>query len=206
MSYKNITRDSYQSTAQEYARNVADLAPRDSIDKFLKILPSKSKIIDIGCGSGRDAKVFSERGIEVVGIDLCSNLIEIAKKTAPLAEFHTMDMEHLLFSPASFEGAWAATSLLHLPKQDIGTVFRKIHYILKENGYFYVSLKKGAGEGLEKDSRYGNIEKFWSFFEEEELKNILEGAKFKIVTLNIVEQYHPYQTHPALRVLCQKSE
>lgn len=56
--YKQITKESYQATASEYARNVEDLAPTGSIEKLMKFLPPNPKIIDIGCGSGREAKLF----------------------------------------------------------------------------------------------------------------------------------------------------
>jgi|GEM_PF-5853252 len=53
VDYKKITQESYQSTAQEFARNVDDLAPTGSIEKFIKLLPPKARVIDIGCGTGR---------------------------------------------------------------------------------------------------------------------------------------------------------
>src|SRR4051812_15222740 len=83
---KEITQQSYEATAAEFAHNVADLAPLASIEKFVKMLPPKAKILDIGCGSGRDAKIFSSQGAHVIGIDFCSNLLEIAKKHSPTTE------------------------------------------------------------------------------------------------------------------------
>ncbi len=69
MSNKEITRKSYQATSVEFAQKVADLAPIGSMEKFIAYLPCKPKIIDIGCGSGRDAKILSNMGAEVLGID-----------------------------------------------------------------------------------------------------------------------------------------
>ena len=77
--------------------------------------------------------------------------------------------------------------------------------VLKECGCFYLSVKKGFGELIEEDTRYeGGFEKFWSFFEEEELKELLHTAKFKLVELTVVEKSHAYQSHPYLRAFCQK--
>ena len=205
MLNKEITKESYQSTAQEFARNVADLAPMGSIDQFKKLLPPKAKVIDIGCGSGRDAKVFTSMGLDVLGIDYSSNLLEIAKVTAPSADFQLKDIETMTLPAASFDGAWSACSLGHIPKNKILDVLKQIHSLLKDNGHFYLALKKGSGEILEKDSRYeGKIEKFWSYYEEDELKNLLQSAKFKILDFASVEKIFAYQTHPAIRVFCQK--
>lgn len=203
--HKKITQESYQATAQEFARNVDELAPTGSIEQFIKLLPSKAKMIDIGCGSGRDAKLFTNMGVTVLGIDFSSNLIDIAKRNAPLAEFQLMDIETMNLPAASFDGAWAACSLEHIAKKIFPDVIKKIHFLLKEKGYFYLTLKKGVGEILERDLRYdGDIKKFCAFYEEEELKSILQKAQFKILEFDVIEKKHTYQTHDALRVFCQK--
>lgn len=206
-SDKAITQESYQATAHMFAKNVAELAPTSSIEKFVKLLPTKAKIIDIGCGSGRDAKIFTDMDIEVLGIDFCTNLIEIAKTNAPLAKFQLMDIENMSLPTTSFDGAWAACSLGHISKKNFPDVLIKTHSLLKDNGYFYLTLKKGKGEILEKDLRYeGDFKKFWSFFELEELRKFLESSHFKILDLNTIEKKHAYQTHSSLRVFCQKTK
>ena len=205
ISNKEITHASYEATAQEFSHNVAELAPTGSINQLLQLLPSKAKIIDIGCGSGRDATIFSEMGAKVVGIDFCSNLLDIAKQNSPLPKFELMDIEAMDFPDSSFDGAWSACSLGHIAKKNLPAVLKKINVLLKDNGIFYLALKKGSGELLEQDMRYeGNIQKFWSYYEEEELKNILQAAHFKILDFTVVEKNSSYQTHPAFRVFCQK--
>jgi SAM-dependent methyltransferase len=206
MSYKTITKASYQATAEDFTRNVADLAPMESIKKFVSLLPAGAKIIDIGCGSGRDAKIFTEKGVSVLGIDFCQNFIDIAKINAPGAEFQLVDIETATFEPSSFDGAWACCSLLHIPKKILPHVLKNIYSALKEGGHFYLTLKKGSGETLEKDLRYegGDFVKFWSFFEEKELQDLMESANFKILECVTVQQETKYQTHPCIRIFCQK--
>jgi len=203
-SRKEITKESYQATAKEFAKNVANLAPIESIEKFISLLPPHAKLIDIGCGSGRDAKIFTDQGMEVLGIDFSSNLLEIARNHAPLAKFQLMDIEMINLPIAFFDGAWSACSLGHIPKNNLLSVFKQIHLLLKKGGFFYLSLKKGSGEVLEKDSRYdGNHEKFWSYFEEEELKCFLQEAAFKILDFRIIKRKYSYQTHDSFRIFCQ---
>lgn len=204
MTHKNTTRESYQATAEQFANNVADLAPMESIQKFVDRLPSPAKILDIGCGSGRDAKIFTEKGVSVVGIDFCPNLLDIAKKQAPLAEFKLMDIETATFPSASFDGVWACCSLLHLPKKTLPAVLKNIYSMLKENGHFYLAVKQGEGEVVEKDIRYGDCKKFWSYFEEEEIKQYVEDANFKVLECDVVQRNADYHTHPGIRIFCQK--
>lgn len=204
-SYKSITEASYQATAQEFAHNVADLAPMHSIDRFVELLPENAKIIDIGCGSGRDAKIFSEMGFEVLGIDYSSKLLEIAKIHAPLASFQLMDIELMKFPAASFDGAWVVCSLSHIPKKLVSQVLQQIYNLLKPGGSFYLAVKKGDTEGLTIDKRYeGNHQKFWSFFEEQEIIGYLENAQFTIMECTLVEKQFSYQTQAAYRIFCHK--
>jgi SAM-dependent methyltransferase len=204
MSHKEITKKSYQATAEEFTRNTADLAPLESIQKLIDLLPPHAKILDIGCGPGRDAKIFTEKGVSVLGIDFCENLLDIAKAHAPLAEFRLMDIETAAFPPSSFDGVWACCSLLHLPKSTLPAVLKNIHSFIKENGYFYLAVKQGTGEAVEKDSRYGEFEKFWSYYEENEIKELVEAAKFQILESCIIQRKADYHTHPGIRLFCKK--
>lgn len=206
MSNKAITKKSYEVTANKFAHNVADLAPMESIRGFINFLPAKAKIIDIGCGSGRDAKIFTENGLCVLGIDFSSNLIDIAKINAPLAEFQVADIETIAFAPSSFDGAWAGCSLCHIPKITLPSVLQNIHSLLKANGYFYITVKKGEGEGVEEDPRYENVEKFWAYFEEDELANLVRSAGFKIIECCVSPKLFTYQTHSCIRIFCQKEQ
>lgn len=201
-SYK--TRQAYDASADAYAQKTASLHPHEIAQLFLDQLPQKAHILDIGCGPGRDVKIFADRGHNVTGIDFSSKAIEIAKRAVPNATFQIMDIESMAFPAGSFDGIWASASLLHIPKENLPSVFSKIHALLKSNGIFYVSVKKGCGERLEKDERYGDVEKFWSFFEEDELKSYLTQAGFNILKFINVENVTPYQTHPYLRALGQK--
>lgn len=205
MSNKAYTQSSYQATAEEYARNVANLAPTISIEKFCTLLPPQGVMVDIGCGSGRDAQIFSEKGLKVLGVDFCSNLLEIARKTAPLAQFQLLDIEETSLPTATFDGAWASSSLSHISKTMFPQVLKNIYKSLKDKGYFYINMKKGSGEVLEPDARYGAFQKFWSFFEEEELKQLLEDAEFTILEYKIVLKTSSYHSHDVLRAFCQKA-
>lgn len=205
MSHKSITQQSYQDTALEFTKNVETLVPFDSIEKFIRLLPSKGRIIDLGCGSGRDAKIFSEKGFSVTGVDFCQNLIEIAKAQAPLAKFQIADIESVEFPDSYFDGAWAGCTLNHIQKKNLPNVLRKIHGFLKDQGHFYLTLKKGIGEVLEKDLRYGEFEKFWAFAEENEIKKLLESLNFNILECEIVKKKHAYHTHDAIRIFCKKN-
>ena len=58
------------------------------------------------------------------------------------AHFVLMDFQYLKFPPRSFDGFWAAASLLHTPKRKIKSVLGNIHKILKPEGVGFISLKR----------------------------------------------------------------
>jgi ubiquinone/menaquinone biosynthesis C-methylase UbiE len=199
--FLQTTQESYNLTAKDYAEKVSSLSHKNRIDSFVQKLPTNAKIIDIGCGSGRDAKIFTEKGIKVAGIDFSSELLEIAKKTAPLGTFYELNMEELSFFPShSFDGAWASASFLHIPKKKIPKLLATVHSLLKPNGFFYLSVKKGTGESFEKDMRYGGVEKFWSYFEEKEIVSYLENENFTILEVDVSEKKQEYNTHPFIHI------
>ena len=132
-------------------------------EKFLSKLPTtKGKILDLGCGSGRDSKHFKELGFEVVALDLSE---ELAKKASEYIgqKVIVQDMRDLEFED-EFIGVWACASILHLPVEDIEIVFKKVFKSLKKDGIFYLSFKYGEKDYI-KDGR-----EFTCFTEEKFIK------------------------------------
>ena len=132
-------------------------------EKFLSKLPTtKGKILDLGCGSGRDSKHFKGLGFEVVALDLSE---ELAKKASEYIgqKVIVQDMRDLEFED-EFIGVWACASILHLPVDDIEIVFKKVFKSLKKDGIFYLSFKYGENDYI-KDGR-----EFTCFTEEKFIK------------------------------------
>jgi 2-polyprenyl-3-methyl-5-hydroxy-6-metoxy-1,4-benzoquinol methylase len=80
---------------------------------FLALLKPGARILDAGCGSGRDLKAFSERGYQVVGLDASELMVRLAR------EHSDQQVHHLAFQEVTykeeFDGIWACASLLHVP-------------------------------------------------------------------------------------------
>lgn len=200
-----MTLNAYNASAQEFTKNTEALHPEEQAKHFLQLLPG-NRILDLGCGPGRDAEVFVERGHQVTGIDLSPQMIEIARSRVT-AQFHVMDMESLDFPPSHFDGIWASASLLHVPQKNIPRLIGNLYSLLVEEGIFYFSLKKGSGEHLQYDPRYGNLQKFWSFFEKEEIEQIVKQTGFEVVKSVISEKKSTYQEYPLwVNVICKKGK
>jgi SAM-dependent methyltransferase len=202
---KLVTLNSYEASAFLYAKNTTDLHPKEEAQKFVSRLPNGAKIIDIGCGPGRDAKVFSGFDLEVVGVDFSAKMIELAKQNASSCSFHVMDVEKLTFAPESFHGIWANCVLLHVPKQNIPSILDKMRIILKPKGVLYLSVKQShIDESFRADDRYGGLEKYWSFYEPDDIVQLLDEAKFQIVDMEMANKRSDYHTHPIIKIFAEK--
>ncbi len=194
----------YNETAASYQGNTLKLLPEHKAIRFLSYLPPKAKILDIGCGPGRDAKYFTELGFNVTGLDISEKMIELAKREVPNADFMVMDIENLNFAKNQFDAAWASASLLHVPKDKIPAVLQSIHNILKDEGIFFIALRKGLGEEMLPDNRYGGVEKFWVYFDEDELHDYLKKAGFEILESQTHDISTSYQTNPWISFIAKK--
>ena len=105
-----ITIDSYNSTAKEYLVNVTQFEKLAEIDEFISLTKANGHILDLGCGPGHHSKIFVENGFMVTGIDLSSEMIKLARRIEPDADFHVMDMLELKFSPNRFDAFYLLTS------------------------------------------------------------------------------------------------
>lgn len=203
----NIRRtiESYDQTAVDYAQTTAKIVPSGR-ERFLSCLGQDSRILDLGCGSGRDAGVFVGRGHRVVGVDLSAKLLEIARRDVPGADFRLMDITRLEFEPGSFDGIYAVASLVHVPKSCIVSALQSCHRVLSDSGVMYVSVKLGDGEKLMPDERYGDVMKFWSFFRQGEMDGLLRTCGFWIMEdlSATIRKDDSYATNPWIDIFCKK--
>ncbi len=204
IDYKKITIDSYDTTVTEYITKVDKLHPAKEAAKFLSLLDKKASILDVGCGPGRDARIFANKGYEVIGVDLSKNMIAAARKRVKNAKFKVMDIVNLKFKDNFFDGVWANAILMHLPKKDVTKAISEIRRVIKNKGIFYLSVKEGKGEVLLPDDRYEGVKKFWSFFTKKEVDNAVKNGGFSLVESYVTGKQHAYATHPWISVFGKK--
>ena len=151
MSIKDETLNYYETNAADFVKDtiIADMGFNRR--KFLDRLPRQGRILDFGCGSGRDTKAFLDLGYEVEAVDGCRELCEIA---ANYTGIRVKQMDFLeLNEKEKYDGVWACSSILHLPYEELKAVMVKMAAALKKNGVFYISFKYGDFAGW-RNGRY----------------------------------------------------
>ena len=152
-TFRYDTLQYYEDHAEEFTVNTINADMKDIRGRFLSYLPAGSRILDFGCGTGRDSKVFHELGYEVSALDGSETLCRIAEEHTGLS-VRCLDFRN--YTPGEgehYEGIWACASLLHLKKAELLPVMHALGKALKPEGILYVSFKYGDYEG-ERHGRY----------------------------------------------------
>lgn len=174
----------YDKSAKELAEYFKGIGPRvEDISNALKLAgnPEKPRVIEIGCGDGRDAKEIVKLVNWYEGVDPSKGLLDIARKDLPDTNFTVADALTYKY-PENLDVVYAFASLLHVNKKDLGTVFEKVYQSLKVNGIFYISLKEKEvyTEEVKKD-KYG--ERMFYFYNTKIIKKIAP-SKFNSIYEN----------------------
>lgn len=147
----STTLEFYQKNAQSFAESTLNVDVSPLYVEFEPLLPASGKILDAGCGAGRDLKYFKDKGFDVIGIDASENLVDIAKRESN-CEVYCKTFEKIEWQN-EFDGIWCCASLLHVAKEDQVAVFSRLCKALKKGGLLYVSFKYGSDE-IERNGRW----------------------------------------------------
>lgn len=147
----NQTLQYYQQNTEQFVKGTVDVDFSGVADRFLDYLKPHAKILDFGCGSGRDTRYFLNKGYSVDAIDGSPELCAYASKHTEIQVqchlFQELDEED------RYDGIWACASILHVPKAELTDVFRRMIRALKVEGVLYTSFKYGDVEGT-RNGRY----------------------------------------------------
>lgn len=142
----------YENNAKAYAAETfsADMSKQYKI--FLPLLKKQARILDLGSGSGRDARYFQNKGYQVTALEPSRNLCaEIGKVFS--GEIICSNIQN--YQPREpFDGIWACASLIHLPEKEVLSFFKNINLYLNDSGLIYISGKNGITTGKAPDGRY----------------------------------------------------
>ena len=134
----------YDQTAAAFDCGTQSVDMRHLYAEFLPLVQKGGRILDAGCGSGRDAAFFKNLGFAVTAFDASSELASIASRKIgePVSVMSFVDFSAV----DEFDGIWACASLLHVPALEMDEVFGKLTRGLKTHGVIYASFKYGRIE------------------------------------------------------------
>lgn len=171
----------YENNAEKFIEDTFTADMSVMYELFEKYLVSNGKILDIGCGSGRDSKYFNDKGYDVFAHDGSEIMVKEAAKYignhAVKATFEEFDSVELFGESIKFNGLWACASLIHAKEEDMVSVINNYVSYLEEDGVFFMSYKLRENNH-EKDGRV-----FTNYTRERLEKMIDECENLKIIEI-----------------------
>ena len=192
-----MSADYYDDNAQSFYDSTVDVDMVDFYCKFLPVVGAEGRILDLGCGSGRDTKYFVDLGYKVDAIDASKEMVRLASIKSGLEVKH---MSFELFSPdLQYDGIWACASLLHVEPKALKSMFVHISHWLNVSGVLYASFKYGDGVRV-KDGRT------FTDMDEHQLKVLLSAADLILKESWVTYDQRPERNEKWLNALIIKHQ
>lgn len=154
-------RVSYDNVAESYAGRVRDFlvdAPyrRAVIALFAELVHARGggQVADVGCGPGHITAHLHQLGVEAFGIDISPAMIDLARRDHPGIRFEVGSMTDLRLPEASVAGVIAWYSLIHIPDDEVGSIFAQFRRVLRPGGPLLLGFHVGDDSRL-KTKGYG---------------------------------------------------
>lgn len=180
MDKSKATADVYTKIAEVYTKTFNRRSY--CLNHFAKLLKPGSSILDVGCGSGIDARFLTKLGFKVTGVDLSVGMIEYAKMICPQGNFSVGDARKLGFANNSFDSIVAAWVLHHLPRRDSKKFLADLFRIVKPGGFVFLSTQEGIDDEHEDPEPFMPSENMLkNIMSEKSVIGIAEKLGFKVI-------------------------
>ncbi|MFX0065814.1 MAG: class I SAM-dependent methyltransferase [Candidatus Hermodarchaeota archaeon] len=169
-------------------------------NKLLELIPKDATVLDLGSGTGVPYdKFLVKNGLEVIGIDISSKHVAMARKNVPHASYIKADFSRFKFEAERYDAIISLYAIFHIPREEHTNLFEKIHRALKEHGIILVTMGTADME-LDINDFIGS-KMAWSSYSIEENKSLVEKAGFNIL---LVEEEHEQKNEHHLWILAKK--
>jgi SAM-dependent methyltransferase len=179
MTKKEVTVQSYNKGAKVLSKKFNKIGQRiEDVKAGLSyVQKTNPKILELGCGNGRDAQIILQHSKKYLGIDISIEMIRLAEQNNPKGNFVVADIENFN-SPQNIDIIFAFASLIHFNKESLKYIFNKSHDSLNSGGIIYISLKHGKYQEKVKEDEFGP-RIFYTYEVDDIIKSA--GDKFQLV-------------------------
>jgi len=188
-NYK-ITFDTWDKVAALYFEKFMDLdLYNDTYDSFCPVVEKQnSKIFEVGCGPGNITKylLFKRPDFKVTAIDVSPNMVKLAQKTNPIADFKVMDCRNIDAIQEKYDGIVCGFCIPYLSKDDCAKLISDFNFLLKKDGVIYFSFIEGEYDksGFETDSS-GINKAYVYYYQQNYFQNLLNQNNFETMQVAI---------------------
>jgi len=194
-----VTLSHYNRHAERFWEGTRDHDVSQNRDALLKALRGAPpfRILDFGCGPGRDLKIFRDLGLEAIGLDGAERFVALAREHSG-CEVWCQDFLKLDLRPEYFDGVFANAALFHVPSQELARVLRELWATLKPDGVLFSSNPRGNNEEGWNGERYG------AYYDWERWRELVTTAGFSEIDHYYRPPGLPREDQPWLASLWRK--
>jgi len=139
--------DWYDSHAEGFRAGADAIDTSPLLDRFCEGMTRPGRVLDLGCGTGRDARALIERGFNVDAVDASAEMCRLTRTaTENRARVWQASFAEVPAPVPAYDGIWMMASLLHLPKASWPELASRLVAALRPGGRIYISVKSGSGE------------------------------------------------------------
>jgi len=181
---------------------------RDLLERFGKLLGGNGKILDAGCGWGRDVNYFVQNGFDAHGIDKAPRPLSYGIDNYPVQDMenrlHRMDVADLGFKDQTFDGVWCNSVIHFYPPEKMSEPVSELSRVLKENGVLYISFKLSEDKPrssirTEKDG--SKVKRY--LMPPEKIQELLKKHDMDIIREQSEIEREKFE-HPVWNIFCRK--
>ena len=170
----------YHQIAADYAARWGGLRLERALNTFAGRVTGPQRVLDLGCGPGRDIGFLTRLGCQVFGLDLSSGMLAEAQRLLPRAPLLRAALRTLPLASHSLDGIWACASFVHLRRAQLpGALDETVRLLRPQAGSLYLALKGGQGERWVTDRR--NRRCFFTYYQPAQVRTLLEHAGFQVL-------------------------
>ena len=168
------TMEFYDGDPEGYAASTIGGDVSDARGRFFRLLASGARVLDLGCGSGRDTMAFMREGFAVTAVDGSEGMCRVASQHtgAPVRRLDFLELDY----EGEFDGIWACASLLHLRPDELPTALSLVRRALADGGVLCMSFKRGDFSGR-RDGRW------YTDLEPDRMEMLAEDAGFTVIDI-----------------------
>ncbi len=185
-----IVGSGYDRIAERYA-DASEEARADAtyfrafLDRCLRSIPAGGTILDLGCGAGLISAELARRG-RVIGVDLSSEQLRLARARVPAASFVLADLSELEVRNGAVDAIAVFWSVIHVRRERHAALFARMRTWLRPGGVLFGTL--GSGDNpAERDDDFLGAPMYWSHFDAETNRRLLREAGFEVEEADVAE-------------------